>query len=144
MRQNVLAADSVQVIQPEPLPHPCEMLPHLYPQRKYEHGDTPGWDSEDESEYMHHKRQNGGEEPDVTPGWARHLRLKLRIAQKGHVRAIAPSSLDAAGIQASPVENLDFTILQNGEIHITLILPCRPYVTLSRVCKWVGDKSSHW
>jgi hypothetical protein len=105
-RRNDSHVGSVQIAQPEPLPHPCEMLPHQYPHRKHEHGDNPLLrDSEDESEYMHHKRQNGGEEPDVTPGWAKHLRLKLRIAQKGHVGAIAPTALDVAGLQASWIYN---------------------------------------
>ena len=120
---------------PEPLPHPCEMAPHLYPQRRYEHGTMPGMrDSEEESEYLHEKAANGGTEPDTCPGWAKHLRMKLRIAQvfacatpqlcprrcngfmnglpiasltctndewktqKGHLGAIAPSPLDAAGL----------------------------------------------
>jgi len=96
--------DRVQILQPEPLPHPCERLPHLYPHRKYEHGDAPGMrDSEEESEYFREKAQNCGQEPGITPGWAKHLRLKLRIAQHGHLRAIAPSSLDVAGLQASGI-----------------------------------------
>ena len=64
---------------PEPLPHPCEMPPHLYPQRRYEHGTEPLLqDSEDQSEHERLKAQNGGEPPDLVPGWVKHLRLKVR------------------------------------------------------------------
>jgi len=143
---------------PDPLPHPCEVPPHLYPQRRYEHGTEPLLqDSEDQSEHERLKAQNGGEAPDPTPGWVKHLRLKVRcrplalaprpssrppsrqvrrdgpragagaayagavrggpgarararagtctlartdrIAQKGHLGAIAPPALDAAALQ---------------------------------------------
>lgn len=113
---------------PEPLPHPCEMPPHLYPQRRYEHGTEPLLqDSEEQSEHERLKAQNGGEPPDLVQGWVKHLRLKVRqkfwivpcivtidsnytrtmtsseflprIAQKGHFGAIAPRVLDAAALQ---------------------------------------------
>ena len=64
---------------PEPLPHPCEMPPHLYPQRRYEHGTEPLLqDSEEQSEHERLTAQNGGEPPDLVPGWVKHLRLKVR------------------------------------------------------------------
>jgi hypothetical protein len=113
---------------PEPLPHPCEMPPHLYPQRRYEHGTEPLLqDSEEQSEHERLKAHNGGEPPDLVPGWVKHLRLKVRqkswivpcivtidskysrtmtfseflprIAQRGHLGAIAPRVLDAAALQ---------------------------------------------
>ena len=95
-RQGAISGDEFL---PDPLPHPCELPPHLYPQRRYEHGDEPGLrDSEDESEYQHLKNQNGGAEPDYTPGWAKHLHMKLRIAQNGHLGVINPQALDVAGL----------------------------------------------
>ena len=92
---------------PETLPHPCEVVPGRFEamlaDRKYEHGTAPGMcDSEDESEYLHEKAANAGQEPDPTPRWAKHLQMKLRIAQKGGLGSIGAAggrtALDAAGI----------------------------------------------